>query len=76
VRTTLNIDDDVLIAAKKLAKAQNTTVGKVISDLTRKGLRGQLPAKFEWKHGFAMLPARGGRVTPELVDRLSEDEEP
>jgi hypothetical protein len=74
VRTTLNIDDDVLIAAKQLAKAQNTTVGKVISELTRKALGGRSPAKFEWKHGFAVLLARGGRVTPELVDRLSEDE--
>jgi hypothetical protein len=74
VRTTLNINDDVLVAAKELAKANNTTVGKVISDLTRKALSAQSPMEFEWKHGFAVLPARGGRVTPELVDRLSEDE--
>jgi hypothetical protein len=74
VRTTLNIDDDVFIAAKKLAKAQNTTVGKVISDLIRRALSARSPLEFEWKHGFAVLPARGGRVTPELVDRLSEDE--
>jgi hypothetical protein len=76
VRTTLNIDDDVLIAVKEMARAQNTTVGKVISDLARKALSTRSPAKFEWKHGFAVLPARGGRVTPELVDRLSEDEDP
>jgi hypothetical protein len=74
VRTRLDIDEDLLIAAKKLAKARNTTVGKVISDLTRKALSERSPMKFELKHGFAVLPARDGRVTPELVDRLSEDE--
>jgi hypothetical protein len=74
VRTTLNIDEDVLIAAKRLAKARNTALGKVISDLTRKALSQRSPIKFDWKHGFAVLPARGGQVTPDLVDRLSEDE--
>jgi hypothetical protein len=76
VRTTLNIDDDVLIAAKKLAKAQGTTAGRVISDLARKARSERSPVKFEWKHGFSILPRRGGRVTSEIVDRLSEDEEP
>jgi hypothetical protein len=76
VRTTLNIDDDVLLAAKEIAKAQNTTVGKAISDLARKALGAPLPLKFESRHGFAVLPPRGGRVTPELVDRLIEDEDP
>jgi hypothetical protein len=38
VRTTLNIDDDVLAVAKELAAAQNTTVGKVLSGLARKAL--------------------------------------
>ena len=38
MRTTLQIDEDILHAAKSLAKAGHTTVGKVISDLARKGL--------------------------------------
>jgi hypothetical protein len=33
MRTTLDIDDDVLAAAKELASGQRTTAGKVISDL-------------------------------------------
>jgi hypothetical protein len=33
VRTTLDLDDDVLLAAKVLAIARRTTAGKVVSDL-------------------------------------------
>jgi hypothetical protein len=33
MRTTLDIDDDVLTAAKELAAAENKTAGRIISDL-------------------------------------------
>lgn len=35
MRTTLDIDDDVLNAAKQLAKKRNSTAGEVISGLAR-----------------------------------------
>ena len=38
VRTTLDIDDDVLQAAKDLAANRRTTAGKVLSDLARQAL--------------------------------------
>ena len=38
MRTTLDIDDDILSAAKELARAEGKTAGQVISDLARKGL--------------------------------------
>jgi hypothetical protein len=74
MRTTLDIDDDVLAAAKELAAGQNTTAGKVLSDLARKALTEPSPLRITRRHGFAILPKRGGVVTPELVDRLAEDE--
>jgi hypothetical protein len=75
MRTTLDIDDDVLAAAKELAAGQNTTAGKVLSDLARKALTEPSPLKIIRRHGFFVLPKRGGGiVTPELVDRLAEDE--
>jgi hypothetical protein len=40
MRTTLDIDDDVLSAAKELAAAQKVTAGKVLSDLARRALLG------------------------------------
>lgn len=44
MRTTLTIDADVLSVAKRLAAARSQSVGKVISDLARKGLAVQAPA--------------------------------
>ena len=42
MRTTLEIDDDVLAAAKSLAKAANTTAGRIISDTMRRAIRNGL----------------------------------
>ncbi len=38
MRTTLDIDDDILAAAKDLAKSADKTAGKIISELARKAL--------------------------------------
>jgi len=76
VRTTLDIDEDVLSAAKELARNRRTSTGKVVSDLARKGLIGS-PHKFKTKNGIAQFPVRPGAgvVTLEIVNRL-RDEEP
>jgi len=38
MRTTLDIDEDILAAAKELARQKGITAGKVLSNLARKGL--------------------------------------
>jgi hypothetical protein len=73
MRTTLDIDDDVLAAAKELAFGQKTTAGKVISDLVRKALTQPSSGQATWENGVLVLPKRGGVVTPELVERLAEE---
>jgi len=73
MRTTLSIDDDVLAAAKGLARREGTSVGEVISALARKSLR---PAKApSTRNGIPLLPARSGAtpVTPELVNDLRDE---
>jgi hypothetical protein len=78
MRTTLDIDDDVLAAAKELAKARDSTAGEVISDLARKALTTPVepsgstgPGGAVLKNGWYVLPSRGGPpVTNELVQRL------
>jgi hypothetical protein len=75
MRTTLDIDDDVLAAAKELAVGQKTTAGKVISDLARKALIG--PAVQEepkYRNGFRLMPRTGTVITPEMVEQLLEDD--
>ena len=78
MRTTLDIDDDVLQAAKDLARRKKKTAGAIISELARQAL-GATPADPAAKakqalHGFRPFPRRGGIVTNELIDTLREDD--
>ena len=77
MRTTLDIDDDVLQVAKSLAAAEKKTAGQVLSELARKALtRSDEPfnvTKLEIVDGIPVLPSRGVVITKELVDRLLEE---
>lgn len=73
MRTTLDIDDDVLVAAKERAAGQKTTTGKVISDLARQALTRPASGPLIKRNGFFVLPSRGGVVTSALVRRLEEE---
>lgn len=73
MRTTLEIDDDVLGAAKELAAWEKKTAGKVISELARRGIqthRGKARKKIHG--GFEVLPAEGRVVTPQMVQKILE----
>jgi hypothetical protein len=81
MRTTLDIDDDVLAAAKELAKAQHSTAGEIISDLARRALtfaagaegREAAPHGLLYEDGWYVLPSRGAVVTNELLDKIQEE---
>lgn len=45
MRTTLTLADDVYEAAKTLAEGSRKSLGAVISDLARRGLRPQAPVE-------------------------------
>lgn len=78
VRTTLDIEDDVLFAAKTLARREKKTAGQIISELARKGLAGaSTPATGEPKavYGFRPFPKEGRIVSNELINKLREDGE-
>lgn len=73
MRTTLDIDDDVLLMVKDVAAARKQTAGKVISDLAREALTRPFEAReIVIENGFPVLKSRGGVVTSELVERLLE----
>jgi len=78
MRTTLDIDDDVLQAAKELARRSRSTAGAVISRLARQSLTTPASApgvpEPRARYGFKPFPSRGGIVTNELIDRLREDD--
>jgi hypothetical protein len=74
MRTTLAIDDDVLVAAKGLAARQHKSVGEVISMLARQALRPNIPSG-PIRNGVPLLSVRAGvtRVTSELVNQLRDE---
>jgi hypothetical protein len=76
VRTTVNLDDDVLASAKAVAAQQRRPLGEVISDLLRKALEPVRSAPTE-RNGVPLFPVRKGasRVTPEIVQLLLEETE-
>ena len=77
MRTTLDVDDDVLSAVKSIAEAQKITAGKVISELARKALTPlNEGAKHPSRNGFILLPSRkdGQSVTMETINRLRDED--
>lgn len=77
MRTTVNVDDDVLLAVRERARREKRTAGEVLSDLARAALTGQhrqVGDPPEERNGFRPFPPRGGAVTNALIDRLREEE--
>jgi hypothetical protein len=73
VRTTLDIDDDVVAAARELAAGEHRSLGSVISELARRGLT---PSRIEADDGLPVIRVPSGTppITPEIVRRaLDED---
>lgn len=73
MRTTLNIDDDVLQAARELAVIRGLTAGRVISDLARTALAPARSARV--RNGVPLLPPRPSgapRSTMKLVNDLRD----
>lgn len=77
MRTTLTIDDDVLLAVQERARREKRAMGEVLSELAREALTGRhrpQPAEAA-RNGFRPLPHRGPAVSNALIDRLREDDE-
>ncbi|MEK7953555.1 hypothetical protein [Luteolibacter soli] len=79
MRTTLDIEDDILQAAKELAAKEKSTAGEVISRLARKGLLSPVSQisvqQMEVRNGVPVFPARLDEVvTLDHVERLMDEE--
>jgi hypothetical protein len=74
MRTTLDIADDVLHAAKERARLEQRTIGAVISDLARCALAARAPEPAT-PYGFRPFPKRGATVTNRLINRLRDSGE-
>lgn len=78
MRTTLSLDDDVLLAVKERARRENRTAGEVLSELARQALTQQQNADpctgMQSFYGFEPFEHRGPVVSNALVDRLRDEE--
>jgi len=75
MRTTLDIDEDILQSIKELALRRGTTAGRIISDLARAALSAPRRSA-KTRNGVPLLPRRKGArlVTPEMVNQLRDEE--
>ena len=73
MRTTLDLEEDVLLAAKELSRQRGVSMGKVLSDLARQAL--SRPESVTVRDGVPLFPVqpRAGVVTLELVNRLRDE---
>jgi hypothetical protein len=72
MRTTLEIDDDVVAAARELAAGERRSLGSVISELARRGLT---PARVEAEGELPVIrvPPGAPAMTPEMVRRALDE---
>jgi hypothetical protein len=72
VRTTLDIDDDIVAAARELAAGERRSLGSVISELARRGLTpGRVDAEGELP--VIRVPPGTPAITPEMVRRALDE---
>ena len=71
MRTTLDIDDDILQAAKEIAATEGRTAGKVLSELARKGLT-PVRQKVRVRNGVPLLPPPAPGTPPMTMKRVNE----
>ena len=72
MRTTLDIDEDVLAAARSLAAQRRDSIGKVISDLARQTLMKR--PRVVTRSGVPLIPVKKDAlpVTMEIVNELRD----
>lgn len=74
MRTTLNLDDDVVASLKAFAESRSVALGKAASDLMRKGLNANVETRVVNGIHVVVLPPDSPRVNSETVRQLLEDE--
>jgi hypothetical protein len=74
MRTTIDLDEDVLSATKSLSQQRGLPMGKVVSELVRRALRPASAPRM--RNGVPLFPLRktGNRPGLELVNQLRDEE--
>lgn len=74
MRTTVNVDDDVLATAREMAYVRQISVGEALSMLARRGLAARLGTRRDPVSGLLVfdVPEDAPEVTPEIIERAEE----
>lgn len=74
VRTTVNLDDDVVEAARSIAASEHRSLGEVLSELVRRGLAPRQGA-YAVQDGFPVFSVDpgAGAITSEMVRAALEE---
>ena len=74
MRTTIDLDEELLRTAKSIAEARHQTLSKVISELAWKGLAPEATQR-RTRNGFPLMRVNPGArpVTPEHVAELMDE---
>lgn len=75
MRTTLNLEPDVLAAARKIAGARGVPLGKAVSDLVRRGLDAGAPAGAKGPARAFPVFEVGRGVAPLTLEDVKRDED-
>lgn len=72
MRTTLNLEDDALLVAKRCASREKLSVGGAVSRLVRQGAQrhGATAQHVALRGRFALLPVRDEVITAQHVREL------
>jgi len=73
MRTTLDLEEDVLLAVRKLPGGAGVSIGKALSELARQALSRQDAGTA--RNGVPLFPIQPGAgvVTLELVNQLRDE---
>jgi hypothetical protein len=73
MRTTLRIDPEVPAAARRIAAARSTSLGEVISELARRGLRAGSERSAPERFPVFKVPMNARVITPQRVAAALDD---
>ena len=74
MRTTVTLDDDVARAAKELARTTGRRLGKVLSDLARRGLTAEVPTGTKGGFPTFRVPSDASVIPADRARALMEDD--
>jgi hypothetical protein len=74
MRTTLNLDPDIAQAARALARARAQSLGRVLSDLARRGLESEAAKGPHPASGFPVFRVSPG-ARPLTLEAVKQDED-